>query len=110
MAVAFGSKEEQYIAQALTRLRIEWQAQVPLFGGRRVRGGLVVDFVVFNPWPQAIEIFGEYWHEGELDAMERYKLALEEQVYGQPTIIIWAAELETPQSAEAALRRELRLS
>lgn len=59
-----GSSYEWNIARGLWTLGWEnFQYQVPLFGGRSRRGGVVLDFLL-PPHPVQIVInpIGEYWH------------------------------------------------
>lgn len=47
----------------LQRARLFFRYQVELFGGRRLRGGLLPDFVVFlGGVTLAWQVQGEYWH------------------------------------------------
>lgn len=68
-----GSSYEWFIARALWALGwMNFDYQVPLFGGRSVRGGIVVDFIVpTRPAQTVISVIGEYWHRNtDEDAME----------------------------------------
>lgn len=59
-----GSLPERILWRWLELQRIPYEAQVAMFGGRRVKGGLVVDFVAYGlaARPVALRIQGEYWH------------------------------------------------
>jgi len=98
---------EYNVALALDKFKIPYEFQVWIRGGRTLRGGLVVDFVVYNPFEQPVEIFGEYWHSGQLGADDRLKLIMEFKQYKKQTIIIWGSEAETPELAENAVRTKL---
>jgi len=67
-----GSSYEWNIARALWTLGWTFQYQVPLFGGRNVRGGVVVDFIVpTRPAQTVVSVIGEYWHrDTDADAIE----------------------------------------
>jgi len=76
-----GSSYEWEIARALWTLGWNnFDYQVPMFGGRNVRGGVVVDFIVpTRPASTVISVIGEYWHrDTDTDAIEdlRVKEAL----------------------------------
>jgi len=61
-----GSKEEWWTSQALERLGFEYQYQYSVFGGRSVRGGQMLDFLVYTPGKWTIvDVLGAYWHTGK---------------------------------------------
>jgi hypothetical protein len=106
------SKEEYWVSLALTKFEKEglltWNYQVPIYGGRTRRGGLVIDFIVdiaartFWLDPQ-----GKYWHTGQKDDLDQLKrAALRRHV----TLIAWYTE-ETPtkESMYTFLRIQLGL-
>ena len=70
-----GSADEMRVARALVKYRLRFRYQVPIDGGKRYRGGQVLDFLVFNPTPIPVPVHGEHWHKGYLDAEERLQLA-----------------------------------
>lgn len=69
-----GSKPEWYAALALARLGWNFRVQVSYFGGRTIRGGMVLDILVGTlPKPTPVFIQGTYWHSGargEVDALQ----------------------------------------
>ena len=71
-----GSSYEWNIARALWRLGWTFEYQVSLFGGRNVRGGVVLDFLVSTrPAPTAISVKGEYWHRNtDQDKIEEVRI------------------------------------
>lgn len=110
--MAFGSKEEErvYIAhlKLLEKKRIlGFYYQVPILGGRRFRGGFVVDFVALTPFEVPEEVFGEYWHKGELNSAERMRLAAERNWFGRDPVIYWANELQTQEAADRVVAERL---
>lgn len=104
-----GSREEWRVAQALNKLHVRYRYQVGLFGSRRLRGSQVLDFLVYNPYPQPLQVFGEYWHPGELDPQERLQLIQLENYYRRPVIVLWARDLADQELADQAVREALRL-
>lgn len=81
--VRAGSKEEYWVSLALDRIQaaegFTWSYQVPIYGGRDIAGGLVIDFIVYTPgrWTW-ISPMGRYWHTGknedrfrEIDAAQK---------------------------------------
>lgn len=101
--IRIGSKEEWRVAVALSKRNIEYRYQVPIRGGRSVRGGQVIDFVLQIPFPQPLQVFGEYFHPGELNSEERFKLAIIHQIFGRPAIILWGSKLASQSQADAAI-------
>lgn len=63
------SKEEYWCALALEKIQEKtgwtWEYQVPVNGGRELRGGNVVDFLIHTPGRETIlDPKGRYWHTG----------------------------------------------
>ncbi len=57
------SKEEYWCALALYRLKLDFEFQKHVMGGRSGRGGQVIDFWVYTvPKPTPVYIQGDYWH------------------------------------------------
>lgn len=98
-----GSVEEWRVAVALSKRNIEYRYQVPIRGGRSVRGGQVIDFILLTPFSQPLQVFGEYFHPGELDPEERFNLAIIHQIFGRPAIILWGSQLASQAQADAAI-------
>jgi len=74
--VKAGSSYEWRVAISLTKYGWEFDYQASFFQGRRVRGGLVVDFLVHTiPLRTALFVDGEYWHPNrERDRLARLLL------------------------------------
>ena len=58
---AHTSSVESMVANELNRRQIIWEPQMPLGGGREVKGGQVVDFYL-PLWNLVIRVQGDYWH------------------------------------------------
>ena len=102
-----GSKEEWYVATALWRLGHSFIYQYEMFGGY-VRGGQFVDFLVVTTVPQStfIQVFGKYWHEGELGSEDRFNLdRLENE--GLEVIVLWGADLPDKEAAYSILASKI---
>lgn len=57
------SSYEYNVAKALNKLPIEYEFQVSLYGGKQMRGGKVLDFLVATkPMPTPLFVNGNYWH------------------------------------------------
>lgn len=58
-----GSTLEYRVALSLTKFHWQFLYQYPIFGGRQVRGGQVVDFMVITtPLMTPLFVQGSYWH------------------------------------------------
>lgn len=101
------SWQEVYFAYACDKLKVKYIFQYSMFGGRRLRGGIVVDFVVDIPFQVPVEIFGRHWHEGQLGADDKFKLGIERQYFGREPIVIWSDEMETQEDAERVVRTKV---
>ena len=104
--VTAGSWNEVYVAVALDKLRIPYTYQYQM-GFRNVRGDYRIDFIVYNPFAVPVEIYGEYWHTGQLGADDKLRLAIIEQKFNRETIIIWGNECDTPEKAEAVVKQRI---
>ena len=106
-----GSTQEWYVAKALWRLDHEFEYQVPYFGGS-IRGGQILDFLVKTtvPLPTPIQVFGSYWHKGQMGSEDAFKLAvLEDSLRSStnPLIVMWGADLETEEQAYGKVLAEV---
>jgi len=102
-----GSREEWYVATALWRLGHTFIYQYEMFGGD-VRGGQYVDFLVVTTVPQStfIQVYGEYWHSGELGSEDKFKLAQLENE-GLEVIVLWASDLPDSDTAYSILASKI---
>jgi hypothetical protein len=99
---------EYYTALALERLRIPYEFQYILWGGSQVRGGVRVDFVAYAPFAIPIEVYGEYWHTGQLGADDRMRNARVANYFKHAVEIVWGKDATTFQDALAAVRKALK--
>ena len=98
------SLNEYNVASALAELELKFMFQVEYFGGRRIRGGQVLDFLVYAPFASPLQVYGEYWHEGQMAAEDSYKLSILRVATGQEVDIIWGADSATFEDAMAAVQ------
>jgi hypothetical protein len=49
-------------AKSFWKYKIDFIYQLEFFGGRRVPGGFVLDFLIYIPFPLPVPIQGDYWH------------------------------------------------
>lgn len=99
-----GSIGEWRAAVSLWKFKLPFEYQVPLFGGRWVAGGQVLDFLVYAPFARPLQIFGEHWHISELTSEERLKLEQIKQVYGQDPVVLWFQDILTQEASDRAIR------
>lgn len=106
-----GSIQESRVAQALYELRLPFEYQVPIMGGRDRAGGQVVDFLVDKaPRPVPLYVQGAYWHGTLRDPEKNLKLALLEH-YMKGTwdtpVELWDFELTDMESTRQVILRKV---
>jgi hypothetical protein len=94
---------------ALDRFKVNYQYQVPIRGGNLLRGGQLLDFLLFIPTAQPLQVFGDYWHRAQLKNFDRFKLAIIQQIYGVEPEIIWGSEVQTQAEAFIRVRKVIGL-
>ena len=108
------SKEEFWVALALYRLHLDFEFQYQLFGGRKYKGGQVVDFWVFTvPLPTPIFVQGWYFHYATAAKRAQTRLNLmylKTRLMGKANepIEILDTEIPTPEDAYHVVRRKLK--
>jgi len=101
------TSNEYFVAAALDKLGIPFLFQVSYWGGRSLRGGQVLDFLVWNPLETPVQVFGEYWHSGLLGSKDRLKLAQLQMLFDVPIVILWGNETDSYQDALSAVREKV---
>ena len=99
------SKEEWWTALALWKYEIPFDYQWEIFGGTTRRGGLVVDFVVYNPMATPFEVNGDYWHKDEQDGENKLDLLAIAQHFKREVIVMWGEDMETKEDVEQFVRK-----
>ena len=108
------SKEEYWVALALYRLHLDFEFQYQLFGGRKYKGGQVIDFWVFTvPLPTPIFVQGWYFHyaTAQKEAQTRLNLMyLKSRLMGKANepVEILDIEIPTPEDAYCVTKRKLK--
>ena len=97
---------EYNVSRALDRLKIDYTFQYAPWGFTGVRGQYIVDFLLYNPMPIPVEVFGEHWHTGQLGADDKMRLGMIEQYFNQVPVIIWGRECDTYEKAYATCREK----
>lgn len=98
---------EYILSVALEQEKIEYQFQVAPFGFG-LRGAFVIDFLVFNPFPTPVEVYGTYWHTGQYSDEDRFRESVLFNHYGREVVPFWEPELETVELAVQAVRDKLK--
>ena len=107
------SKEEYWVALALYKLKIDFVFQYQLFGGRKYKGGQVIDFWIYTqPLPTPLFVQGWYFHysTAEKAAQSRLNLMyLESALKGKAMkpVEILDIEIPTPDDAYMVVKRKL---
>ena len=101
------SKEEYWVAQALYKYEVEFDYQWEIFGGTSRRGGLVVDFVVWNPMQTPLEVNGNYWHRGEMEGGDKYDLIAIEDYFKREAIVLWGEDMQTEEDVDNFVRQNV---
>lgn len=106
-----GSVQEWRVALALDKLKMDYEFQKSISGGRRVRGGQVIDFWIYTaPYPTPCFVQGEYWHDRKSEAEDTLKQERVQRAYkGQvmPNLLLEEKDLSSVQAAYTLLRRKL---
>lgn len=107
----FDSQQEQRVYIVLAEFQaknliVGFEYQVPVFGYYDLRGAIVLDFLVYNPFETAVQIHGRHWHEGALGMDDQLQLQALKQLY--PVVVtFWENELEDMDETRAILREWL---
>ncbi len=103
------TKNEFNVAAALDYYELDYMFRVSYFGGHSLVGGIELDFLVNAPFKTPLEVYGNYFHEGQMANKDRYRQIILERFFNQPLKIIWGSESETFDQARTAVRRVLGL-
>jgi len=101
------SKEEYWVALALYRYQVQFQFQFELFHGRDRRGGLIVDFVVWNPRITPLLVHGNYWHKAQLKGGDKTALITIASYFNigvENVPILWGSDAQTKEDVFAWVR------
>ena len=103
------TQPEYFTAQALDYWGFDYLFQVDYFGGRRTKGGFVVDFLVFTkPRPTPIYVNGEYWHKGQQLSLDFIQQAILQNFHDvNPPLIYWAKDVANFDLAKVKVRSTL---
>ena len=108
--VMAGSQNEVNVAAALDKLGLQYQFQYS-WGGGRVLGGQVIDFIVYTkPKPTPVYVQGAYWHGGK-NAMESklkmWQVEAATRGYWSKPVALEEEETSTLEKALDAVKRKV---
>ena len=101
------SLNEFNVGNALDYFELPFIFQVYFMGGSRIRGGQILDFLVFAPLVGPVQVYGDYWHSGQRSSTDRYKINVLEQFLKRKVVIVWGHESKTYEQAVAAVRKKV---
>lgn len=107
------SKEEYWVALALYKLHIDFVFQYQLFGGRKYKGGQVVDFWIYTmPLPTPLLVQGWYFHYATAERTAQTKMNLmylESRLKGKANkpVEVLDTEIPTVDDAYMVVKRKL---
>ena len=105
------SENELNVALALEKLKLLFEFQVSIAGGRGRAFGLVLDFLGKTvPRDTPLWVHGEYWHTGDRRAKDlRQQDTVREYMQGQvnPAVEIWGNQSKTEEIALLYVRQAL---
>lgn len=104
-----GSREEWRVYKSLLKYKIKFKYQVPVHGGSEILGGYIIDYVVDNPFPNALEVNSEHWHSATMRPTEKLKLIVLTALFGREPYVVWGKDLQTQEDCDRAIQEELRL-
>ena len=99
------SENEYNFAQALHAEGKTFWFQYQVRGGHGMKGGYILDFMVYDPFRKGVDIEGPYWHRKTNE--ERFRDAIIEAFLGGPIIKIPDEETKTVDAARRAVRKYL---
>lgn len=108
------SKNEWFVSLALDE-QIEkgtisaYMYQYAINGGRTVRGGVIIDFLVFAPFARAVFVgAGGYYHGKQREVSDELAHALCSQMFGENNVIdLLEEETSSEEKAKQAVREKL---
>lgn len=100
---------EYNVAKALDTINLPFIFQVSYLGGRTLRGGVVLDFLVLtDPLSTPCWVHGEHWHSGKQRTIDLMKQAvLDFYTRGELAlpVVLYGELVDTEEKALATVRR-----
>jgi hypothetical protein len=98
---------EANVGYALQYLKVDFVPQYSLDGGNAIRGGQIIDYVLYiPPIPIALNCQGKHWHTNQTRLEDELKQAAQRR-HGFLPMEIWEDDYETVDKARDWLRQNL---
>ena len=83
--------------------------QYAINGGREMRGGVIIDFLVFSPFARAVFVgAGGYWHGKQRELSDELAHALCAEMFGESNVIdLLEEETSSEELAKRAVKEKL---
>ena len=112
MVTEFASTPEQLVYVQLRELGkvpdVDFTYQSATLGGRMEKGGMILDFMFYDPPDLAINVQGQYWHYGKGTLVKQNDLLIRAQLAGEGTTLIFIDEDDIMQDVEFYTKEALR--
>jgi hypothetical protein len=100
---------ELRVAISLDKFNWKYIFQYPVMGGRQLKGGTVIDFLVSTaPLQTPLYVMGEYFHgtlQAERDRLTMLLLSANfHGIYNQPVVLL-GADLQTQEASDESVLR-----
>lgn len=94
---------------SLVRYKVPFYYQVPMAGGRDFRGGVVLDYLVYNPYAIPINVNGKRWHKSD-ERIEEAVIAhvLKVSIDFVHDHVIWDYQIPTQEDSDRIVKLRIR--
>ena len=107
------TEPEYFVALALEKLNIDYSFQKSFLGGKQLKGGFVIDFMVWTvPLGTPIWVHGEFWHKGAVRAKDTLQQAILDSLFRgkyMPAVILYGNDLQTEDQAYVTVKKALKI-
>lgn len=103
------SLNEYNVSLGIEFLKLPYRFQYSPMGYHGLKGQYILDFWIPDPYGYPIEVYGDWWHMGQLGANDKMRLAVLQKYFRRPIIILWGRDTMTEAQALATLRKELHM-
>src|SRR4030042_495821 len=98
------SVEEWRVSNSLTKFGWDYIYQASVMGGRNLRGGMVIDFLVETvPAQTALYVNGEYWHGSKTEQKDRLMQAMTFGILKLLVEVVTGDQLETQEESDSVI-------
>ncbi len=101
------SINEWYVSQALDKLDIYYMYQFAIEGGRAMRGGQVIDFLVQVGGWLPVFVNGTYWHDIRNDPELPLRLEAARHQFHREPVVLREEDTNTKEKALAIVKKEI---